>query len=94
MGVGAKDTDLKASSLDLLDTNHLQRQQLVQRHDGVHHHFGKEVLLIGNELGVQGRGCTSLQELPLLSEATERGNKMLYPEDLIIIGGRRRMLDS
>lgn len=73
LGVKVKDTNLKSSTLDLLDADHLQRQQLVQRHDGVHHHFGEEVLLTGDELGVQGCGGTLLQQLPLLSERREEG---------------------
>lgn len=34
-------TNLKGASLDFLDANHLERQQLVQRHDSIHHHLGE-----------------------------------------------------
>lgn len=71
-GVPVKGTYLKTSSLDLLDANHLQRKQLIQRHDSIHHHLGEEVFLTGNKLGVQSCGCTLLQQLPLLSEMTEQ----------------------
>lgn len=67
-----RETHLQGSSLDLLDADHLERQQLVQGHDGVHHHLGEEVLLAGDELGVEGGGGALLQQLPLLPEGRER----------------------
>lgn len=66
-------TDLQSSSLDLLDPDHLQRHELIQRHDCIHDHFGEEIFLTSNQLGVEGCGRTFLQQLPLLSEEDETG---------------------
>ena len=58
---------LKSSALHLLDSNHLQGQQEIQRHDCFHHHLGEKFLLSGNQFGVQRSTSTLHQKFPLLS---------------------------
>ena len=48
----------KRASLNFLDPDHVEWQELVQHRDGVHHHRRKEVLLVSYELRAEGRGST------------------------------------
>ena len=43
-------TNLESASVDLLHADHVEWEQVVEHHHGVHHHVGEEVLLVSDEL--------------------------------------------
>ena len=59
-------TNLEATTLDFLDADHVEWQEIVKRHDGVDDKLGKEMLLVSHELGAQCGGSALHQKLTVL----------------------------
>lgn len=55
-------THLQGSTSDLLNANHVKGKEEVKGHDCLHHHLSKEVLLLVNQLAVEGGASTLLQD--------------------------------
>lgn len=60
-------THLQGSTSDLLYTNHVKGQERVEGHDCFNHHLGKEVLLLVDQLAVEGGTSTLFQDGPQLN---------------------------
>jgi hypothetical protein len=53
---------LQGAALHLLDPDHVEGQEVVQHHDGVHDHLAEELLLLVDELAGHGGGGALLQQ--------------------------------
>ena len=51
-------SDLKCTSADFLDSDHVEREELVEHADGIDHHFGEELLLMRDQFWAQRCGST------------------------------------
>ena len=58
---------LQGASLHLLDADHVERQQLVEQHDRVHHHGREELLAVRDQLGAERGGGALEQQAALLA---------------------------
>lgn len=63
----AAKTYFQGPTLNLLYPNHFELQQVVKQHDSIHHHLGKEIFLLRDQLGAEGGDCTFLQKASLFS---------------------------
>ncbi len=59
---------LQGAALHLLDPDHVEGQEVVQHHDGVHDHLAEELLLLVDELAGHGGGGALLQQGPVFLE--------------------------
>lgn len=63
----------QASSLSLLDADHLEVEDLgVEGRDGIHHHLGEELFLAAHQLGVEAGGRALAEQLVTLLHVLER----------------------
>lgn len=58
---------LKSTTRNLLDTNHVKRQECVKGGHRINHHLGEKVLLLVDQLAIEGGAGTLLQDGPQLN---------------------------
>lgn len=62
-----KFTYLQSTTRNLLDTNHVKRQECVKGGHRIDHHPGEKVLLLVDQFAIEGGAGTLLQDGPQLS---------------------------
>lgn len=58
---------LKSTTRNLLDTDHVKRQECVKGGHCIDHHLGEKVLLLVDQLAIEGGTSTLLQDGPQLN---------------------------